>query len=131
MSGIVTPGVDGTEAFNTAVQEKYAPGYEDNVNNIAHVEIQSGYANIATAATTVVKASAGRLIALIVNTPVASGVIKLYDNTAGSGTVIGTVTYPATLLTDGPIAMFIGGGKFGTGLTIVTTGVMDITVWFE
>ena len=78
------------------------------------------YTNIATATTTVVKASPGVLVRIIINLHIASNAITLYDNTAGSGTKIGTIT-PATIVSNPPIAVQYD-LSFATGLTIVTAG---------
>ena len=89
------------------------------------------FRNIVAAAptTTTVRTGAGILHTLTVNKPVASSVITIYDNTAASGTVIGTVTLPATLLSDAFTLTY--DAAFSTGLTIVTaTGASDITVTF-
>ena len=78
--------------------------------------------------TTTVKSSRGVLHSIVINTPVASSVITIYDNTAASGTKIGTITLPATLLTEGPYSALYD-VVFTTGLTITTaTGASDITV---
>lgn len=84
------------------------------------------YVNIVLAAptTTVVKASPGMLHAITINTPVATGVVTVYDNTVGSGAKIATFTtastQPQTVLYD---------VVFNVGLTIVTsTAAQDITV---
>jgi len=86
------------------------------------------YTNISGAATTVIKSGSGFLYGIIVNTPVASGSITIYDNTSGSGTKIATITYPATLLSSGPVSVpfYV---NFQTGLTVVTAGSgIDVTV---
>lgn len=88
------------------------------------------YTNITLAAptTTLVKNGPGLLHTITINTPVASSVITIYDNTAGSGTKIGTITLPGTLLQQGPYSAAYD-VPFSTGLTIVTaTGASDITV---
>ncbi len=89
-----------------------------------------GYLNIVLAAptTTVVKATPGVLHSIVINKPLAAGVITIYDNTSAAGTKIGTITLPATLLADGPkVALY--DVAFNTGLTIVTEGAaQDITV---
>lgn len=90
----------------------------------------SGFVNITTATTTIVKATPGSLITLVVNTPVASGTITMYNNTAGSGAKVGTITFPATLVSDGPIEVKYN-VACSTGITIVTTGIMDITVVYS
>lgn len=90
----------------------------------------ANFRNITTATTTVVKSGAGKLGAIIVNRPIASSTITMYDNTSATGTVIGTITIPAVLLQQGPNYAEYG-LNFGTGLTIVTTGTSDITVTFN
>ncbi len=104
---------------------------EDLTNNVFRVEGQFSGNNITTTGTTVVKAAAGFLHTLTINTPVASSVITLYDNTAASGTKLATITLPATLLMEGPDTA-IYDLLFTTGLTIVTaTGASDITVSYR
>lgn len=101
---------------------------EDLSTDHMKVETQMTYQNITTATTTTVKSGAGFLHNLVINTPGALGVITLYDNTAGSGTKIGTITMPASLLSSGP-EVAIYNVKFTIGLTIVTaTTAQDITV---
>lgn len=88
------------------------------------------FTNIVLAAptTTAIKSGAGLLHSVTINKPVASSVITMYDNTAGSGTLIGTITLPVALLSEGPYSG-IYDVAFATGLTIVTaTGASDITV---
>lgn len=85
------------------------------------------YKNITSATTATVKSGPGILRALVVNTPAASATITVYDNTAGSGTKIATITLPATLLAQGPISA-VYDVAFTVGLTIVTTGTCDLTV---
>lgn len=88
------------------------------------------YANIASATTTTAKSGIGRFYQLVINKPVANGVITIYDNTAASGTKIATITLPATLLQD-CVSLNFGGAVFGTGLTIVTSAATDITAIFD
>jgi hypothetical protein len=82
------------------------------------------YKNITAAATTVVKSGAGELRSVTVNTT-AAGTIKIYDNTAGSGTLIGTLKASVGEQT------FQYDVAFGTGLTIVTAAASDITVSYR
>lgn len=80
------------------------------------------YTHINTATTTVVRAYPGVLHTVIVNTPVASGTVTIYDNTAASGTIIAVIssaTFEGTLTFD----VFCT-----TGITVVTNGTSDITV---
>lgn len=82
--------------------------------------------NITSATTTVVKSGSGTLVRIMNNRKVANGVITIYDNTAASGTKIGTITNPATLLDSAQ--SFEYGCGFTNGLTIVTSSTDDITV---
>lgn len=87
------------------------------------------FRNITLAAptTTVVKTGEGILHTITFNKPVATGVVTVYDNTAASGTVIGTVTVPASPM---PVTLTFD-AAFSTGLTVVTaTAAQDITVTF-
>ena len=78
--------------------------------------------SITTQTTTTVKSGAGKLGFIVIPTPVASATVKVFDNTAGSGTVlIDTITFPAALLSSGPVALELG-LVFLRGLTIVTAG---------
>lgn len=83
--------------------------------------------NITAAAptTTVVKTGAGILHTVTLNKPTATAVITIYDNTAASGTVLGTITVPAS---PQPVTLTYD-ITFSTGLTITTaTAASDITV---
>lgn len=88
------------------------------------------FLNITSAATTVVCAKGGVLRSLTINKPVATGTITMYDNaSAGSGTKIGTITFPATVLAN-QVTLFYD-IAFSNGLTIVTTEANDFTVSFR
>lgn len=90
----------------------------------------NSFRNITSATTTAVKSGSGKVNAIIINTPVANGVITVYDNTAASGTKIGTITLPATVLADvGKVVKYEC--SFNTGLTVVTSAATDITVVYE
>lgn len=84
------------------------------------------FSNITTTTTTVVKSGVGVLRGITVNTlgSVAS-TVTIYDNTAGSGTKIGTIN---SLTLSGQFEFDIA---FATGLTVVTTGAPDITVAYR
>jgi len=89
------------------------------------------YKNISTSATTVVKANAGVLHGVCINSAAATAVITLYDNaSAASGTKIATMT----IGTGGilfPAAKVLSDINFANGLTIVTaTAAVDITVLY-
>jgi hypothetical protein len=82
------------------------------------------YLNITGQTTTVVKSGGGILHTICVNTPAATETITVYDNTAASGTKIGTVTVFAA--TNPCLTYDV---NFTTGLTIVTaTASSDLTV---
>lgn len=85
--------------------------------------------NITAAAptTTAVKTGAGILHTITFNKPVATAVVTVYDNTAASGTVLATITIPASPM---PVTLTYD-AVFATGLTITTaTAAQDITVTY-
>jgi hypothetical protein len=112
---------------NLRTVEQLAPVAEDNTAGVIKVEQRYSYTNITTGATTVVKSGAGFFHLLIVSKGVAAATITIYDNTAGSGTKIATITFGAALLSDPPDSTLFD-VSFATGLTIVTSGATDITV---
>jgi hypothetical protein len=85
------------------------------------------YQNITSDTTTTVKSRPGYLHTICVNTPAGTGTVTIYDNTAASGTKIGTITSFASVG-----GCFTYDVAFWTGLTIVTaTAAPDITVSFR
>lgn len=88
------------------------------------------FSNITSATTTTVKSGVGQLHSITINKGAATGVITIYDNTAASGTKIGTITFGAALLSDPPIPALYD-VAFATGLTIVTSAATDITVAYK
>lgn len=87
------------------------------------------YANITAAGptTTVLRTGSGILHTITLNGPVATGTVTVYDNTAGSGTVIAIITVPASPF---PVTLTYD-ATFTTGLTIVTaTAAQNVTVTF-
>jgi hypothetical protein len=85
------------------------------------------FANITTDTTTALKTGPGFLHNVCVNTPAATCTVTIYDNTAGSGTKIGTITSYASV----PICYHYD-VAFWNGLTVVTaTAAPDITVSFR
>lgn len=91
-----------------------------------HMQGAYKYQNITGSATTTVKSGPGVLRKLVFNKFVSLGVATIYDNTAGSGTVIATVTLPLTLLQSNGMMEY--NVAFNTGLTIVTSVAFDLTV---
>lgn len=105
---------------------------ENADGTVAQQTVEQGnlYARISTNATTTVKSGAGTLHAIIFNKVGASAnTATVYDNTAGSGTIIALFDTTAT----GLLGSIIYDLKFTTGLTIVTaTGTAaDITVVYR
>lgn len=91
-------------------------------------EERFSYQNITGDATTVVKSSPGLLHCITINAGTATETITIFDNTAASGTKIGTITIPAS---PQPVTLRYD-VEFWTGLTIVTaTATSDITVSFK
>lgn len=82
------------------------------------------FLEITTATTTAVKSGSGIIEKLIVGTVGSSSKVVIYDNTAGSGTVI------AEINTD-TLGTYHFGCRFATGLTLVTTGTPKITVIYR
>lgn len=78
-------------------------------------------AYISTNTTTTVKSGRGRLHAINI-TETAAGAITVYDNTAGSGTVI--AAFKASVVE----GTYLFDVEFTTGLTIVTAAASKLTV---
>lgn len=92
------------------------------------ITVQNLYAHISTATTTTVKSGTGTLHSVTVNTlGTVASTTTIYDNTAGSGTVIGVIN---TLALGGTFTFDV---QFTTGLTLVTTGTVapDVTVSYK
>ena len=88
------------------------------------------FLNIAGAATTVVKAGPGFLKRIQINKKIANGVITIYDNaSAASGTKVGTITNPATLLDNADEMEY--DVNMANGIVVVTSAADDITVVFD
>lgn len=88
------------------------------------------YRNIATATTTLVSGVPGVLGRIVVGKPVASATIAIYDGLTAAGVLIGTITYPATLLDSAPVSVAYD-IAFRTGLCIVTSGATDLTICYR
>lgn len=85
------------------------------------------YNYITTATTTQVISRPGRLVAIILNKPVASSTIKLIDGTAGTTANMATITNTADVK---PYRLEYN-MRFSSGLRIVTSGADDVTVVYE
>ena len=85
---------------------------------------QAKYSNISASAA--VKSGGGTVYGFIVNSH-SSGTLKLWDNTAGSGTVImNTYTFP----TGSSVVTLPMGVSFYTGLYATIGGTADITILY-
>lgn len=85
------------------------------------------FTRITSATTTQVKSGKGILKRIVVNVPVSTGTITMYDAQAATTAPIGAITSTADLR-----PYFIDYDlKFANGLNIVTTQAQDITVVWE
>lgn len=101
------------------------------------VSLSGSFNNITTNTTTTVKTGYGTLHSMTINNTalisVANLTLTVYDNTAASGTKIGTWTVPFGLTSALPFTIPVN-ARFNTGLTVVTSGptvAADITVSFR
>lgn len=116
-------GASNFERMRTAIGAIGAAG----VGVLGTEEIGRPFSHIATNTTTTVKSGAGHLHSISINTKGLTNTATVYDNTAGSGTVIGildTTIGVSTLMYD---------LAFATGLTIVTAGgtSADLTITYR
>lgn len=88
---------------------------------------QNTATNLSGSGTTVVKSGSGVLVAIVFNKCVLSSVVTIYDNTAASGTKIGTITMPAVTLLANQLQLPYS-CAFTNGLTVVKSTTDDITV---
>jgi hypothetical protein len=96
----------------------------------AYYEQTGGYSfvNITTATTTVVKATAGRLHSVTINSKgTVSSLVTIYNNTSAAGTKVATID---SLNLSG---VYVFDADCTTGITVVTTGTVapDITVLYK
>ena len=91
---------------------------EDLTNGVLKTEQRFSYSYIAAGqATTTIKSGSGFLHAIVFwAAATATNVTTIYDNTAGSGTIIGL---PAATTATIPVCIPVN-SSFGTGLTVVT-----------
>lgn len=106
------------------VAEQLAPTYEDNTVGVAKVEQRFSPSYISSATTTTIKSGAGFLHTITITEAVASTII-VYDNTAGSGTII------ASFVASAGVGTYHFNVSFGTGLTIVTAGASKLTTSYR
>lgn len=101
-------------------------------------QFRNKFSNLTGNATTTVKSGKGRLHGILINDSSTGGTVTIYDNTAASGTKIGTLgigTATAALGVGVPNPIFLGplGLEFSTGLTVVTAGssANNITILYQ
>lgn len=116
------------ENFNDATSDVTLKCRTATIHRLGPAESAPLYRNITTAATYVLKSGPGRLHHIVVGTVAGNGsLLTIYDNTAGSGTVICTVTVNnQTAFQDLSFDL-----DFFTGLCIVSTGTWSATVVYE
>jgi hypothetical protein len=86
------------------------------------------YLNITGQATTLIRTGNGVLHTVCFNKPTATETVAIYDGVSTAGTLIGTITVPASPL-PGCLTYDVA---YGAGLTIVTgTASSDITVSYR
>lgn len=97
------------------------------VGVVAVEETGRPFSHISTNTTTTIKSGAGFLHSLVINTRGLTNTATIYDNTAGSGTVVAAID--TTLST----TAFVYDIAFSTGLTIVTAGgtAADLTISYR
>jgi hypothetical protein len=119
---------DAVSTANPMPVEITTDGAAVSMTNPVQTYQSNSYLNITTNTTTTVKSGAGTLACIAVNTKGASSnTATIYDNTAGSGTLIGKID------TTTAVGVQCYNVAFGTGLTIVTaTGTgADLTVSYR
>lgn len=90
-----------------------------NRSGFSSIQFKNKYINISSNRTTVVKSGPGILHSIVINNN-SSGLITIYDNTTGSGTVM----FCFILVAGAPFSTGALGLEFNTGLTIVTSGLL-------
>ena len=90
----------------------------NTIYRLGELETLPTYKHITTAATTICKYGAGNLHRITVNDP-GGTLVTIYDNLAGSGTVIGVINTPSSGANPLCLEYHL---PFAIGLTIVSTG---------
>lgn len=109
------------------VREGYAPGYEDNVANVAKVEHRYSSSGVLTSDTQV-KASAGFVHTVTISQNDAAptaGTIDIYDNTAASGTKIFTWTLTTAVFVPFTVILDV---SVANGIYVDFTTTADVAV---
>ncbi len=128
LAGSAIAGKFGIDQTTPGTTNKVVAAIDQTTNGTTNAVALTGYsfANISTSTTTTVKSGAGVLHLVNVNSlGTVASITTIYDNTAGSGTVIAIID---TLTLKGSNQYDI---NFATGLTLVTTGAPNITVAYR
>lgn len=125
-----TEGNEALESVDLSGNQRVTMGtaLSQAIDSILSYPFGHSYAHISTSTTTTVKSGAGVLHNISINTlGTVASTTTIYDNTAGSGTVIGVIN---SLTLSGAFILDVA---FTTGLTIVTTGTVapDVTVSYR
>ncbi len=92
------------------------------------INVGQYYNMTATNSGELVKSGEGALYSITLNKPTATSVITMYDGTSTSGTVIGTITIPASPM---PVTL-VYDVFFATGLFVSQgTAASDLTIAFK
>ena len=112
-SGNAVPSGSAANPLTVEVVEQAVGGYT--------------YKHIATATGTQVKAGAGTLHSITVNTAVASATITVQDALTATTPTIAVITLPSTITGVDPFTLPFD-VAFSTGLFVTTSGATDLTV---
>lgn len=124
--GESAPAQMSAKAVMYVAQADPATGAPVSLTDPVQVYQSNSYVNITTKTTTVVKASAGTIMRLMVNKLGTADTVAIYDNTAGSGTLVGTFTSAL-------VGSYTIDATMGTGITVVTGGTTagDYTIIYR
>lgn len=87
-----SPAAPQTGDSALVIGNKAAVAATTTAAKITEAQAGNSFVNITTATTTAVKATPGVLVRIIVNTVGAGSTLTIYNNTAGSGAKVGTMT---------------------------------------
>jgi hypothetical protein len=136
-------GVKVSTVYNSSLSALSSGQRADSQSNQfgeLSIQYRNKYKNLTGNATTTVKSGSGRFHGVIVGSNWTGGTVTIYDNTAGSGTVITVLTLGSpsggllsTTGSPGPLFMGPLGLEFSTGLTVVTAGSTsnNITILYQ
>lgn len=121
--------LQGDSLFNLLASLNTAIRGEDSVNDVMKTQTQASYTDIAASA--LIKTGEGQFFGFIVNSASAGATVKVFDNTANSGTVLlNTITLPAVTT---PQIISLGvAAKFVNGLYVtIAVAAADVTLFWN